>query len=129
MGWLVAGYLVVLAVIDARTGRIRNVLTGPLLGVSAVLILAEPSAGAAALAAVAPYLVGFLGHGCGGGDVKLAIGCGVLLGNALTALLAVAGAGVLTAAACLATDRSAVPHGPALVLATVMLWLVPVGNY
>ncbi|GAA4739957.1 prepilin peptidase [Gordonia alkaliphila] len=129
MGWFVAGYLVVLAVIDARTGRIRNVLSVPLLGASVLLILAEPSAGAAAVAAAVPYLIGFFGRGCGGGDVKMAVGCGALLGNPLTALLAVAGAGALTAAACLATGRSAVPHGPALVLATVMLWLVPVGNY
>ncbi|MFC0315359.1 A24 family peptidase [Gordonia phosphorivorans] len=127
MGWLLAGYLVVLAAVDARTGRLPNVLIGPLLGASALVIAAAPAVGLAALTATVPYLIGFRARGCGGGDVKLAVGCGALLAVPASALLAVATAALLTLAQCRVTGRSAVPHAPALVAATIGWWLVGLG--
>lgn len=121
MTWVLAAGLVLLAVVDARTGRVPNRLVVPLLLVSVPLVVVEPSAGLAALAAATPYLAGFAAHACGGGDVKLALVCGVLIGAVDRVLLALLAASLLTAVHCFLVRRRAVPHGPALVAASLFV--------
>lgn len=116
---VIAAYLVLLADVDRRTGRLPNRLLTPLLAIALAAACVHPPAVAAALVAATVYLAGFLAHSCGGGDVKLAAGCGALLGSVAAALLAVAAAALLTVVLCLSTRRRAVPHGPALVAATL----------
>lgn len=115
----IAAYLLLLAVLDQRTGRLPNRWLAPLLVVAVAAVCADPVAGLAAAAAAIPYTAGFLAHRCGGGDVKLAAGCGAVLGAPASALLAVLVAALLTLVTCLLVRRSAVPHGPALVVATL----------
>ena len=111
MTWALAGELVIAGYLV-------------LLAVALAAACVHPPAALAALAAASVYLAGFLMHSCGGGDVKLAAGCGAVLGSVTAALLAVAAAALLTILICLVGRRRVVPHGPALVAATLTLGLL-----
>lgn len=125
-GWILIGWLIVLAIIDARTGRLPNRLVLPALTAALVVGVVIPAAGISGLIAAAPYLVGFRLRQVGGGDVKLAFVIGAALADPIVVLLVVLAAqllwliGVLIAAV-VARDRSrSRPHGPALALAATV---------
>lgn len=124
MLWPIAIYLLIVAEVDRRTARIPNLLLLPLAVVAVAVMATTPWAGAAALTAAAPYLLGFLARACGGGDVKLAACCGALLGSPVAALVGVLLAGLAGLAACLLTGSARRPHGPALAGATVVVLLL-----
>ncbi len=115
--------VIVCAVVDARTGRIPNVITGPAVVVVAALSAADPATAVAAAVCAAPYAIAFARRLCGGGDVKLAFVCGGLLGDPGLAALAVVGAAIVTGIVLAARRTRAVAHGPALVAVT-LVWLV-----
>ncbi|WP_448223473.1 A24 family peptidase [Gordonia iterans] len=121
MTWALLALLAAVAAYDRRTGRAPNALTLPLLLIAVLAAWEDPVAGLAAVTLTAPYLAGFAARGCGGGDVKLAPGCGVLLGSPSSALVALLLAAVLTVAGCALARRRAVPHGPALVAAALLV--------
>ncbi|WP_040825021.1 prepilin peptidase [Nocardia jiangxiensis] len=131
------GWCVALSVIDLRERRLPNALTGP----GAVTVLGAAAATGRGTAAVlgalllaAPYLVIHLVFPAafGAGDVKLALGLGaaaacggaqVWVWAALTAPVLTALAGPLVRvrahpARAAPADR-AIPHGPAMCLATL----------
>ena len=129
-GAAVLAWTVALSVIDLRQRRLPNVLT---LSGAAVI-----TAGAAVAGRGAPALLGGLAlgglylivhlvapSGMGAGDVKLALGVGALTGalglGAWT--LAALGAPLLTAlagvAAVLRGRGAALPHGPAMCVASL----------
>ncbi|UOG22108.1 A24 family peptidase [Gordonia amicalis] len=60
-------WLLTIAVTDARTRRIPNVMVWPGLWAVALSAVAQPSVGLAAAAAAAPYLLTFAAGWCGGG--------------------------------------------------------------
>lgn len=110
---------------DIRQRRLPNALTLP--GAAAILLGAAAAgrglpalAGAAALAGT--YLLVHLlaPVAMGAGDVKLAIGLGGLTGcfGAPVWFLAALGAPLLTALVGVLRGARAVPHGPAMCLAT-----------
>lgn len=121
MVWGIACALVVLAEIDRRTGRLPNGVLLPVVAAAAVLVALHPASGAAAAAATVPYGAGFALRAVGGGDVKLAPVCGAVLGAVPPVLLALMLAGLVSAAQAAATGRRSVPHGPALVAATLLV--------
>lgn len=118
-------WLIALAEIDRRTMLLPNALVLPALAGAVVTGVLVPSAGLAGLLAAAPYLVAFVAGTCGGGDVKLAAVCGVLLGDPALALLVVLGAALVSlgqvvirqAGPCGPAGPAA--HGPALVAVTL----------
>lgn len=115
-------WLAAIAHSDLRSLRIPNVLVWP--GVCAVVVLggAHPPVLLAALVAAAPYALCRMARWCGGGDVKLALVCGGLLAGWDAALMLVLCAAVGNAALfALLRGRSALPHGPVLVVVTVVL--------
>lgn len=148
---LMAG-CVPLAIIDARAGRLPNMLTLPTFGAGLVLLAAAAALGAAGWAAIGGALVGATAlagvylvlavanpSGMGLGDVKLALPLGLYLGwlGAGTWMLgALLGAafGVLAALVLLASRRaswrSRLPYGPFMVTgaftAIAVVPLVPV---
>jgi len=114
-----------LTVCDIRHRRLPNALTLP--GAGAILLAAAVAgrglpalAGAAALAGT--YLMVHLvaPAGMGAGDVKLALGLGGLAGcfGAAVWFAAALAAPLLTALLALLRGARAVPHGPAMCLAT-----------
>jgi leader peptidase (prepilin peptidase)/N-methyltransferase len=131
------GWCIVLSVIDLRERRLPNALTGP--GALTVLgVAAATGRGTAAIVGAlllaAPYLAIHLAcpAAFGAGDVKLAVGLGaaaacggaqVWVWAALTAPALTALAGVLTRVRGLPARASpqdrAIPHGPAMCLATL----------
>ncbi len=122
-------WLSVIAVSDADTHRIPNVLVWPGICGAMGACLVHPGAAVAALTAATPYAFAFGMRWCGGGDVKLAAACGALALRWDAALLVVALAS-LVAAGTVVTDRmgrrdpagtGAHPHGPALVAATIVV--------
>lgn len=121
MALIIACHLLVLAEVDRRTGRLPHILMLPLLLISAVVCVLHPVAGLAAILAAAPYLAGFTVHQCGGGDVKLAACCGAFLGSPVAVLVTVLAAALLSLAGCVLSHSSRIPHGPALVLATLVV--------
>ncbi|GAC57342.1 peptidase A24 family protein [Gordonia hirsuta DSM 44140 = NBRC 16056] len=121
MAWIIACHLLVLADVDRRTGRLPHVLMLPLLVISAIGCVCDPAAGLAATVAAAPYLAGFIVRQCGGGDVKLAACCGAFLGSPVAVLVTVLAAALLTVAGCVLSHSSRISHGPALVLATLVV--------
>ena len=100
-------WLSAIAVRDVRTRRITNTLLWPGVVAVAGMGVTSPAVIAAGLIAASPYLLAWLLRQCGGGDVKIA----------LVVLLAA----LLSAIAALASRSSSLPHGPALVGATVLL--------
>lgn len=122
--WSAVGWLLVIADIDRRTGRIPNALVLPGVAVAAVVSVAAPTVGLAALVAAGPYMVAFSVGLCGAGDVKLAVPCGALLGDPALALGAVLGAALVSALACGVARRRELPHAPALVAATTAVLVV-----
>ncbi|OBF44121.1 hypothetical protein A5787_13665 [Mycobacterium sp. 852002-50816_SCH5313054-b] len=114
-----------LSVYDVRQRRLPNALTLP--GAAVILVGAAAAgrgltalAGAAALSG-AYLLVHLLAPAAmGAGDVKLAIGLGGLAGcfGAPVWFLAALGAALLTALVGVVRGVRAVPHGPAMCLAT-----------
>lgn len=136
------GWCIVLSVIDLREHRLPNALTGP--GALTVLGVATATGrGAAAIVGAlllaAPYLAIHLScpAAFGAGDVKLAVGLGaaaacggaqVWVWAALTAPVLTALAGILTRVRGLLARASprnrAIPHGPAMCLATLGALLV-----
>jgi leader peptidase (prepilin peptidase) / N-methyltransferase len=120
-------WMVALSCYDLRQRRLPNALTLP--GAAVVLALAAvagrglpATTGAMALSAV--YLVVHLcaPAGMGAGDVKLAVGLGGLTGAFGVApwLLAAIGAPLLTVSCAALLRRRALPHGPAMCLATAL---------
>lgn len=129
-GAAVLAWAVALSVIDLRQRRLPNVLT---LSGAAVITAGATVAGRGApallggLVLAALYLIVHLvaPSGMGAGDVKLALGLGALTGAlgidawtlaALSAPLLTALAGV---AAVLRGRGAAVPHGPAMCIASL----------
>ncbi len=113
--------LVVLAEIDWRTGRLPNALLLPAMAAAAVPVAAHPDCALAAAVATAPYAAGFALRAVGGGDVKLAPICGVLLGAPAEVLVALLAASLFSAVHAGLSRRRRVPHGPALVAATLLV--------
>lgn len=90
--WLLAAalsvWVVAVAVHDARTGRIPNAVTGPLIGVGLLWALGQALTrgldGGALLAGALIVSVAFglwLSRGLGAGDVKLLLGLALFLGS------------------------------------------------
>ncbi|MBF6360075.1 prepilin peptidase [Nocardia farcinica] len=143
---LLAAWCATLTVIDLRTRRLPNVLTG--IGAAAVLGYAAGSGrlgvalGGALLLALPYLLVHLLAPtACGAGDAKLAVGLGAAagLGGSTAWVAAALGGPLLTAAVGLVVlgargpaargspaDRR-LPHGPAMCAAT-LLALLPVAG-
>ena len=126
---VVIAWLTALSIYDIRERRLPNFLTLPgaaaILGVAAVVGRGLPAlAGAAALALL--YLVVHLlaPAAMGAGDVKLAVGVGALTGAfgfhvwVLAALVAPLLTAVWAVVAVIRRTGSAVPHGPAMCLAS-----------
>ncbi|MFE0747273.1 A24 family peptidase [Gordonia sp. NPDC058843] len=122
-------WLSVVAVTDADTRRIPNVLVWPGLCGAVGASVAHPGAALAAVVAATPYALAFGVGWCGGGDVKLAAACGALALRWDAALVVVALASFVAVGTVLA-DRAAPrersvtgshPHGPALVAATFVV--------
>jgi prepilin peptidase CpaA len=103
------------AVIDLRTRRVPNALTGGIAGVGLAMALTpwgQVGAGAAlagGLLGLALMLPGYLFGGTGGGDVKLLAALGTMLGpqRTLTAFIAMALAGGVIALIVLFRRRRA----------------------
>ncbi|MDL9947523.1 A24 family peptidase [Gordonia sp. ABSL11-1] len=118
--WLVLVWSGVIALGDARTGRIPNPIVWPGVVAPVAIGLDHPVVLISALVTVLPYLVASMAGRCGGGDVKLAFAVGALvadpaIGPAVVLVAAVVGlAGHLRAGV-----PGPRPHGPALVGATV----------
>lgn len=126
---VVLGWLAVLSLYDVRERRLPNWLTLP--GAAAILGVATVAGQGTAAALGALALCGLYATvhlvspaAMGAGDVKLALGLGALTGAfgvdvwllaALTAPLLTAGWAVV---AVLARAARAVPHGPAMCLAS-----------
>ncbi|MBJ7291196.1 MAG: prepilin peptidase, partial [Williamsia sp.] len=77
------------------------------------------------LVLAAPYLVATTFGACGGGDLKLAVALGGVVGDPALALLVVAAAALVTLAVIALRGRSprgaGVAHGPALAVAAVAI--------
>ncbi|MFC9980015.1 prepilin peptidase [Gordonia sp. NPDC127522] len=122
-------WLSVIAVTDADTCRIPNVLVWPGICGAMGACAAHPGAAVAALVAAAPYALAFGMRWCGGGDVKLAIACGALAVRWDAAVLVVALASVIAVGTVIGhrvgrrgpAGRGSHPHGPALVAATIVV--------
>ncbi|GAA1195075.1 prepilin peptidase [Pseudonocardia alaniniphila] len=117
------------AIVDAREGRLPDLLTGPLLGTTVLVALGSGSAGlrgiaVAAFATAGASLVATLpGAMLGWGDVKLIPTLTIvvshqnaLLEGLIHAVLLVAVTAVIVG---LRERRSVVPYGPALVFGTL----------
>ncbi|MDR2279346.1 MAG: A24 family peptidase [Gordonia sp. (in: high G+C Gram-positive bacteria)] len=115
--------VIVCAVVDARTGRIPNAITGPAIIIVAAVSAVHPATALAAAVCAGPYLIAFTRGLCGGGDVKLAAVCGGLLADPGLAAATVVGAAFITGIVLAARRARAVAHGPALVAVT-LAWLV-----
>jgi leader peptidase (prepilin peptidase)/N-methyltransferase len=133
----VLAWLAALSIYDIRERRLPNWLTLPGAAVILVTAVVHERAAPATLGALALFAVYAVVHlvspaAMGAGDVKLAIGIGVLTATfgADVWLLAALGAPVLTAvwaaAALLRRSGRTVPHGPSmcLVAATVIAMAV-----
>ncbi|MGB3302252.1 prepilin peptidase [Gordonia sp. (in: high G+C Gram-positive bacteria)] len=118
--WLVVvPWLVAIADIDRRTGQIPNALVLPAMVLTALVSVWHPTVGLAAMVAATPYAAAFAMRTCGGGDVKLAIGCGALVSDPTLAALLVVVAAAVSLVLCAVRKRSRLPHGPALAGSTV----------
>lgn len=126
---------------DLRFHRLPNLLTVPAALVSVVWALFMQNTGQILWAAVtwpalyiAQLVVSFFcsgwdgcNRGVGGGDIKLAVPLGVAaaaVGNIFAVLLASMTAAILSLCAATLLRRSYVAHGPAMILATVMVSIV-----
>jgi leader peptidase (prepilin peptidase)/N-methyltransferase len=116
--------------VDLAHRRLPDALTLPAL--PAALLLVAPlgpaalgrAAGVAVLAAAAHAAVRLVAPGAmGGGDVKLAAPLGAVLGAVSwpAAVLAAAVAAAATAVLAAVLRRRSVPHGPSMLLATVLV--------
>lgn len=121
---LIGGWLVAVAAADQCTGRIPNRLVLPAVVGTAVVAALVPTVGLSACTLALPYLAAFATGTGGGGDVKLAVPCGGLLADPVWAVIAVLLAAVGALVLSFATKRSRHPHGPALVLTTVLLMML-----
>lgn len=117
-----------LAAVDARSRRLPDYLTLPGAAACAAwaLTCGRPAPLLGGLAWAGLYLVaGLLAPegAVGGGDVKFALGLGVLAATAGPAglLLAAAGSSVLTLLYCAAARATSAPHGPAMAAATALV--------
>lgn len=125
-----AAWALALVVIDLRRRLLPDALTLPGAAVAALaaVVLGQPWAIVGGLAWALLYLaVGRLIGGVGGGDVKLALSLGTAAALAAGAgglAAAVIGSSVLTLTAMALTRRRALPHGPGMVTATVLVCLV-----
>jgi leader peptidase (prepilin peptidase)/N-methyltransferase len=130
-GLAVVAWLAALTVFDIREHRLPNVLTLP----GAVVALGASVAAGRGLAAVVGALLltgGYLvvhlvsPKAMGAGDVKLALGLGALTGafGAQAWVSAALGAPLLTAVCGVLIGRRALPHGPAMCLATAVAVVV-----
>ncbi|RPA19656.1 prepilin peptidase [Gordonia sp. OPL2] len=118
--WFVLVWAGVIALGDARTGRIPTPLVWP--GVAAPILVGvdHPVVVASALVTALPYLVAAVAGRCGGGDVKFAFAGGALVADPAIGPAVVLVAAVVGLAGHLRAGRSGPrPHGPALVGATV----------
>ena len=124
-GIVVALWLLALAGCDTRTSRLPNPwLVPPLVAVAASGI-GQPSVLIAAVAAAAPYVVGFVAGQTGGGDVKLAFVLGGTCIDVVSALAVVLLAQLITVTLHVSSPTSrASPHAPALTCAAVVSWSV-----
>ncbi len=126
---VLAGWAAMLVVSDLERRRLPDALTLP-PAAAAVLVLAltAPALLPAGLVWALLYLVlGVAGGGIGGGDVKLALSLGVtvsVVAGIPGVLLAVAGAGVLSAVALAALRTASVAHGPSMVCAALAVCVV-----
>ncbi|MFT3900006.1 MAG: A24 family peptidase [Gordonia sp. (in: high G+C Gram-positive bacteria)] len=112
MGLIVASWLLAVGDRDRRTGRLPNALLLP--GVVGVLASGTPDALAAAFVATAPYLLAHALGAVGGGDVKLALIVGALVGTPAGALAAVLVAQAVALVGFRRAGPRRRPHGPAL---------------
>lgn len=142
--WLVIlCLLIILAVIDLRWYLLLDKLTYLLIVLASVLLLVELSLGMPWRGVWGSLLAGLgagaffwaiaaitKGRGMGGGDIKLVIGLGLLLGlqrMVLTLFLAFVGASVVGLALIILTKRSRrdpIPFGPFLIASAVVAYLV-----
>jgi leader peptidase (prepilin peptidase) / N-methyltransferase len=112
---------------DVRHRRLPNWLTLPGFGLITLIAAGSGHGGAAVLGAAALAAVYLAVHlvnpaGMGAGDVKLALGLGALTGcfGADVWFLAALGAPLLTAVWGIGMRVRAVPHGPAMCLASAV---------
>ncbi|MDK6260512.1 prepilin peptidase [Corynebacterium frankenforstense] len=125
-----SAWALALVVIDLRRCLLPDALTLPGAAVVALVAVAagEPWAMAGGVAWALLYLgVGLLIGGVGGGDVKLALALGTaaaIAAGAAGLAAAVIGSSALTITVMALTRRRALPHGPGMVSATVLVCLV-----
>ena len=129
---VLAAWAFLLVCHDVRHSRLPDGLTLP-PAVSALLVICwfAPVYLIPGLAWFLLYLLlaGLTGGGIGGGDIKLAVPLGILAtvtGGISGGLLAAALSGVLTSAVLAATGRSSIPHGPAMVMGTLIVMVTAV---
>ncbi len=120
---------VALAIIDARTYRLPNVLTlsGLAIILIVVLITHDWWALLGGLVWAGIYsIIGAFSGGIGGGDIKLAPSLGILIGSAgvLPVLVAIGITQGLFLGYSFTLRRDRIPHGPAMLLATAIVWLL-----
>lgn len=121
---LAAVWLLLVAAIDRRTGRIPNSLVVPAMVGTAAVAVCLPVVGASAAVAVVPYVLAFARGHCGGGDVKLAVPCGALVGEPIVSGLVVVAAAVISLVTCGIARKTSLPHGPALAASTILFLLL-----
>lgn len=118
-----------LVLADEAQHRLPDHLTLPAaLGAVSGALLTEPALILGGLAWAGAYL---FGRGIGGGDVKLALSLGVLAaaaGGTAGVLAAVVTASVLTVTRAALKRGRAVPHGPSMLVGTLIVILFDTGQ-
>ncbi|QPK78217.1 prepilin peptidase [Corynebacterium lizhenjunii] len=119
----VGAWALTLALIDVRWRRLPDVLTLPATVLS--LVLCWHPAG---LLWPGLYLMlAVRGGGIGGGDIKLAISLGMLAaaaGGWVGVACAIVAANLLSLLVMAVAQRADAPHGPAMLVAALGVWLL-----
>lgn len=133
MGKLIIGgvlitWALILAVSDFRTRTLPNILTLPALLVAATWAIVSTNwwAITSGLCWFLLYVVvAYLSAGIGGGDIKLAPTLGLLIGTdgVVPVLIAIGLAQIFSIVTGLLLKQKRIPHGPGMLLATVLVWL------
>jgi leader peptidase (prepilin peptidase)/N-methyltransferase len=119
---VLAMWFVALALSDLRVRKLPNAMTVPAACAAVAAVVVCPAAAPGMGIAAVIYLVAFWLGACGGGDVKLAITAGALVGSPAAVLAMITLAQVLTVVtAVVARTRGPQPHGPPLCAAAALV--------
>lgn len=118
---VIVGWAVALVLVDERRHRLPDRYTLPAAGGAlAGALLTEPLVALGGVAWAAAHLPG---RGIGGGDVKLALSLGTLAaaaGGPGAVILAVLTASAVTVGRGVVTRTEVVPHGPSMLVGTLI---------